>query len=251
MLLDNIQFDADVESSGDFVPSGGGSFTRNTGLYNMVVEMAYMGQSRGGAVNVTVHLKDAAGDGSHRETFYITSGEAKGRKSYYLKDGRKIALPGFEMIDSLCVLATGNNLQGQTIESKMVKLWDWDQRKEVPQNVEVITSLVGKAIRAGIQLCEANRRVNDGSGNYVDGPEKRTFNEISKLFSAKGSLTLTERQAGLTDGEFIQKWLDKNPSDYVRSTYTEVEGPATSSVVEQASAAAATASADENADLFS
>jgi hypothetical protein len=247
MLLDNLQLDNDVETQGDFIP--GGSFTNPTGIYKCLIELAYMGKSRGGARSVTVHFKQADGGMTHRETFYITSGEAKGCKPYYVKDGKKIALPGYEMIDNLAMLAAGKRLAQLNAEDKVVKLWDWEARKETNQTVPVLTELMGQAVRVGLVLREENKRTKVGD-EYVDTNDKREFNEVSKLFHAKGGLTVAEARAGLEDGEFINEWETKYPSDFVRSTYKPVAETGTSSVVEQASAAAAVDSASENSDLF-
>jgi hypothetical protein len=244
MLLDNLALDNDVESQGDFLPSG--SFTNPTGIYKCLIELAYMGVSSGGAKCVTVHFKQADGPMTHRETFYITSGEKKGCKPYYVKDGKKHTLPGYETIDNLALIAASKRLAQLTAEEKVVKLWNWEKRAEEPTTVQVLPELMGQPVRVGLTLREENKRKKVGN-EYVDTNERRTYNETSKLFHANG-LTVAEKQAGTTDPEFISDWEEKFPADYVRSTYKEVEEVA--SVVDTASAAAAEVSGAENADLF-
>lgn len=245
MLLDNLALDKDVEEQGDFLPSGG--FTNPTGIYKCLISLAYMSKSSGGANSVTVHFQQADGKMTHRETFYITSGEKKGCKPYYVKDGRKIALPGYEAIDNLAMLAVGKRLAQLNAEEKVVNLYDFTQKKEVPQTVPVLTELMNQAVRVGLVLGAKNRTKKVGD-EYVKTNERQEYNEVSKFFHAKGGLTVAEAQAGETEGQFIQDWEKKYPPDFIRDNYEEVEE--TASVVDQASAAAAADSAAENEDLF-
>ena len=207
-----------------------------------------MGKSQRGAQSVTVHFRQADGNMTHRETFYVTSGEQKGCKPYYLKDGKKIMLPGYEMMDNLSMLAAGKRLAQLNAEDKVIKLWSYQEKKEVPTNVPVLTELLGKAVRVGLTLNEENRRKKVGD-EYVDTNEKREFNEVNKLFHAKGGLTVAEAQAGETEGGFIKEWEERYPADYVRSTFTPVAED-TTSVVDAASAAATEAAAEDQAGLF-
>ena len=133
MLLDNLVLDNDVESQGDFIP---GSYTNPTGVYKCLIELAYMGKSDGGARFVTVHFRQADGNMTHRETFYITK---KDGSLHYVRNGKKYPLAGYEMVDNLAMLAIGKRLSQLSTEEKVVKLYDWKEKKDVPQTVPVIT----------------------------------------------------------------------------------------------------------------
>lgn len=58
-------------------------------------------------------------------------------------------LPGFVTIDDICLLSTGLPLSNQTTEEKTA-FYDFEERKELPKNVHVITSILGLPITLGI-----------------------------------------------------------------------------------------------------
>ena len=101
-MLDNMKEDNSIAEDGDFI--GGGSFLLESGTYDMIIDLAYFDVSKGGANSLTFHFKGPNGE-SVRETFWVTSGTAKGCKNYYLdKDGNKRYLPGFSQANAICKL---------------------------------------------------------------------------------------------------------------------------------------------------
>jgi hypothetical protein len=246
MSIAALQMDADVKTQDeDVLPSGGG-FVLDSGLYPMIVENAFLDQSKGGAMNINLWLKVKGGDKRiFRQTIYMTSGEAKGKKPYYVKDGVKYPLPGYTMADHISKITTGLPVSQVTPEKKLVKLYDFDAKAEVPREVPVVTEMVGKEILVGMQKIRENKRVNQ-NGEWVDGPEAREFNEISKVFHPDG-YTVTEKAAEAEEAKFVQKWKDANPSDYVKDSFKALPGQAASA---GATAPASTAAAAPD-DLFS
>lgn len=146
MLLENLNIEDDVEGADDdFIP--GGNFTLDTGAYQMKVKLAYLGESQGGAMNVTLWLQEVDGNRQHRETFYVTSGKAKGQKNTFTdRSGKKRLLPGMEAMNQLATIATGTPLAAQKSEPKIVKLYDFDERKELPKEVPVLTGMIDKPV---------------------------------------------------------------------------------------------------------
>ena len=62
MSMQGLAIDTDVEASDKDILAGGG-FTKNTGVYDMIVDTAYMGKSQKGAVSLNLLFKAAkAGD---------------------------------------------------------------------------------------------------------------------------------------------------------------------------------------------
>jgi len=242
-VFDNISTDSNVQSQGDVLYTG--NYTSKTGIYKCLVELAYAHESRGGAKAITVHFRSADGEMTHRETFYYTN---KKKQVFYEKDKKKVYLPGYEQMDNLAHICAGVPLTALKDEMRMVKLYDWEAKKEVPKEVPVFPELMGKPVRVGLLLKETNRRKKSGE-KYVNTNEKRTFNEVSKLFHPNG-LSVAEKAAGNTEAVFIKEWEETYPEDYVYSTYKEVAETAVTSAVEAASAAAAEASAVEDDDLF-
>lgn len=241
MLLDKIKIDDNVEQNEDFVP---GNFTKDTGLYPMTVDMAYMGESAGGAANVTVRLKEVGGNYEHRETVYVTSRE--GSTTYIDKrTGRPRLLPGADTINQLCLITTGKKLPAQDAEMKMVKIYNFQERKELPTEVEVLTDLIGQEVLVALVKRRENKNQKVGD-KYVPTAEERVFNEVNKFLYPDGH-TVAEKLAEEEDTLFKDRWVKRHGPDYVLDKYVDV-GP--DNKVAAASAAAGAANAKPVNDLF-
>ena len=113
-IFGNLDTDENIKGETD---SLGGSFVKESGVYNATIEMAYADQSSGGARNVNVHLK--LEDGTVvRLTEYVTSGTAKGGMNTYIdkNSGEKRFLPGYSKMDSMSKLAAAKGLAELTSE---------------------------------------------------------------------------------------------------------------------------------------
>lgn len=238
MSIEALKMDADVETTNeDVLPSGGG-FILDSNLYPMIVDNAYLDKSSGGAMNMNLHLKIKGGDKRvFRFTVYMTSGNAKGGKPYYVKDGKKYPLPGYTMVDHITKICAGLPVSQISPEKKLVKLYDFDAKSEVPREVPVVTEIVGKEILVGIQKRRENKRVQQGD-DWVDGPEAREFNEIAKVFHPDG-FTVTEKVAEADEAAFVKKWKEANPTDYVNDRFKPVAGATPAGIAAPASEAAA------------
>lgn len=244
--MDLTQFDTsdeEIQESGDYV---GGVFTHPNGEYTMRIDAAYLGQSQGGANSLTLHFSEVEGNRQHRETLWITSGQAKGQKNYYINQkGEKHFLPGMETANQLCLIVTGKKLAQQAHDNKMVSIWNYEQRKEVPTEVPVLTDLVGEEVRLVLGKIRENK-TQKVDGEYIDTNEAREFNEIVKFVTPNGR-TVTEARAEMEEAEWLPKWLDRfEGKDYFRDKFKEVEGAA----VNTASAQAAADSSEEVANVF-
>lgn len=148
---------------------------------------------------------------------WITSNETKGCLNYYMakdpKTGQmtvKKYLPGFELINALCLMTLNKPLRDVGTEEKTIMLYDFEQRKEVPTAVPMITELLGKKITAGVIKQLVNKRAKDpGTGKYVSITETKEENEIDKFFHFPSGLTVTEAKAKATEPVFKQKWAEK------------------------------------------
>jgi hypothetical protein len=205
----------------------------------MVVENAYLDKSSGGAMNLNVHLKRKTGGNQvYRHTIYITSGDAKGNKPYYEKNGKKHPLPGYSLADQISRITAELPISQIAPEKKLVKLWDFDASAEIPREVPVVTEMVNKEILVGLHLVRENKRSNS-NGTWVDTNEAREFNEINKVFFPDG-MTVTEKAAEAETAAFVGKWAKANTEEYVRDKFKPVAGaPASAGSTAPASTAAA------------
>lgn len=223
MSIAALQLEADVEQTNEDV-LGGGGFILDTGLYPMIVDNAYLDKSSGGAMNINLHLKKKTGGNQvYRQTIYITSGNTKGNKPYYVgKDGKKHPLPGYSLVNLIHTITTGDPLSQVAPDKKLVNLYDFEAKAEVPREVPVVTAMVGQEILVGMVKCRENKRAQQ-NGEWVDTNESREFNEISKVFYPDG-YTVSEKSAEADEASFVAKWKEANTSDYVRDSFKPVAG---------------------------
>ena len=201
--------DADVvENETDSV--GGSSGPLESGAYPAKVEVAYVKKAASGAVGVVLLLKTSSGR-ELRTTEWVQSGDAKGNNNFYVdkRSGEKRYLPGFNTVNSLCLLTAGIELYDVTTKTKLVDIYDFDLKKDIPTEVEVITDIIGKDIIVGAIRQTVDKQQKDDSGTYVNTGETRDENEINKFFRASDKLTTAEIRAESTEPAFHNTWAEK------------------------------------------
>ena len=194
-----------------------GGFSRpETDVYLMTIKVAYAGESQGGAKNVT--LIGSLGSQEYRETIYVTN--KKGENFFLSKtekdandNPKKIALPGFSTIDDICQMVAGKGLGEQTVEEKIVNVYDPEAKKEMPKAVPVLTELTGKTILLGIKKVLVNK--SGPAPDYAPTEETREENAIEKVFHPELRVTMVEaKEAAKNDKQpvaaFIDAWIERN-----------------------------------------
>lgn len=205
-IFGNLKNDG-LEKQEDRLGGGGGLF--DTNIYSGIIKVAFAGQSKGGAHSVSL-IVDVDGK-EYREICYITN--KKGENFFLNKqdNSKKVPLPGFSLIDNICLLTTEKPLCEQDIEEKVFKLYDFEQKKEVPTSIPILIDLIGKPISLAIIKEIVNKNVkNDSTGEYEATAEKREQNVIDKAFHTETKLTVVEAERGDEVGTFWDKWLEKN-----------------------------------------
>lgn len=208
-----------LEESEDRV---GGFQPLDTDAYDTTIKVAYAGQSSGGAQCVTL-IGDAGGK-EYRETIYWT--DRKGQNFYLNKNDqtKKLPLPGFTILNDICLCATDKPLAEQATEEKIVNIYDYDQKKEVPTSVPVLVDLVGKVVTLGIVRNLENKNVKQGN-EYVPTADTRETNNIEKVFHTETKGTVVEARNGQDPGAFFATWVERNKGN-VRDKRTLKEGQA-------------------------
>ena len=207
-LLSTLKSDASIANERDSV---GGSRVLDTNVYKFKVQHAYATKSSGGAVGLVVNLKGEAGQ-ELRQTFWMTSGTAKGCKNFYEdKNGEKQYLPGFILANSLCLLTVGQEISSLDTETKVIPLYNADAKAEVPTKVDMIMDLIGKEVLAAVvrQTVDKTKK-NDATGVYEPTGETREENEIEKFFRERDRMTTAEIRAQAETASFIDTWITKN-----------------------------------------
>ncbi len=187
----------------------GGYAVKPTDIYLAKIKLAYAGQSQGGARNVTLVLETEQGE--YTETVYVTN---KNGENFFLNkqdQSKKVPLPGFTLIDDLCLVTTDKPLAQQNGEEKVVKIYDYEQKKEVPKSVPVLVDLLGKEAYFAIVAQTVNKnQKNDSTGEYEPIAETRDENVIEKIFHNPTKMTVVEVKSGAQEAVFFHAWLEKN-----------------------------------------
>ena len=204
-LLANLTTDDSIENEKDVVMSGG---PMDSGAYRATVSMAYLTESQGGAVGLVLHFKTEGGR-ELRQTLWMTSGKAKGKKNYYEKDGQKHYLPGFNNANSLSLLTIGKEISSLEPEIKVVNVYSPEAKAEVPTKVECLVELLNQEIVVGVIKQVVDKTQKDDSGTYQPTGETREENEIDKFFRARDLMTTAEIRAKAEEATFHATWVSK------------------------------------------
>ena len=205
-LLANLTTDDSIANEKDSI---GGSGPLNSDLYGLKVSLAYINKAASGALGLVAHFK-TEDNKDLRQTFWMTSGTAKGCKNYYEKDGQKNYLPGFIAANALALLTVGKEISQLETETKVVNLYSAEAKAEVPTKVEVVMDLLNQEIIAGVikQTVDKTKK-DEATGIYVATGETRDENEIDKFFRAKDRMTTAEIRAQAEAAVFIDSWNTK------------------------------------------
>ncbi len=202
-----------------------------SGVYDAVIKMVYLDQTKSNAVSFNVILQNSSG-AELKEAFYIKSGDKKGNKTFYTgKDGVDRPLPGYAVANSMCVAATGQSLAKTmtTIEKKTIKIYNFDQAKEVPTERPVLMDLINKPIKLAVHQITEDKNKKNEAGQYVPSGETRTINEC-KFFGNTEGMTSEEITAG---GEALvfDKWAEKNTGKVVDKTSKDSGGGSAAAIM--------------------
>ncbi|WP_244832391.1 hypothetical protein [Caballeronia sp. TF1N1] len=205
-LFGNLSNDG-LEESQDRL---GGYQPRNSNIYEFVVKAMFAGVSDGGARSVTFIGEE--GGKEYRETFWVTN--KNGENWFPAKDkqgkptGKKSPLPGFTMVDDICLITTGKGLAEQDAEDKVVKVWE--DGKEVNKAMPHLVDVAGQKVALGVLRRLVNKNVKNDAGVYVPGPEEREENVTDKVFHPELKLTCAEARNEATEPVFWDAWLNLN-----------------------------------------
>lgn len=191
----------------------GGFSTLESDVYGFKIKAMYAGQSAKGARSVTFLGVDQSGK-EYRETIFVTNRDGQ---NYFLnKDdkSKKVPLPGFTIINDICLVVTGKPLSEQATEEKLVNQWDNEQRKEVPKAAPVLVDLTGKDVLLAVKKNIVDKTKQEGDERVPTG-ETREENTIEKVFHPELRITVVEAtEAQKKDRTpvpgFIDAWIERN-----------------------------------------
>lgn len=201
--LEETPAELDVDKVEDTV-GGGFEKIETTGMYEFTIKKAWADKSEGGAFNINLQLETDKGARLNL-TEYITSGTAKGCKNYYIdKKGNKQFLPSYIKISQLDSLLGFSRTYPKT-ELATVMIYDYNEKKEVPQEKEIVKEWIGKQIKALVV-----KKIED---KYSNPSESRTVFEVDYFLDFNTGKTRNEIVSGSSG--FAKKWLEKKDKDFV------------------------------------
>jgi hypothetical protein len=208
----------------DYV-GGGGLFESD--IYVGKIKTAFTGKAANSeARNITL-LIDIGGR-ELRSQIWVSN--KSGEVTYTDKQTKETKnLPGFNQMNALALLVTGKNLGDLDVEDLVVKLYDFDARKEIPQSVSCFTELHGEMIAVAVQRQTVDKNEKNAAGDYVPSGETRDINVVVKFLDAEKQLTISEiaefiKSLGETfdnvvDGGNLLKAIKKAPAE--QATYAD------------------------------
>lgn len=227
-----------LEESQDRV---GGFGVSESDYYAAVIKQAYATVAKSGAKALNFEFLLPGGK-VLRNTVYVTDKEGK---NYFLnKDDKtkKVPLPGFTVVDDICLCTVEKDLSESDLEEKVVNIYDYDLKKEVPTKVPVLVELIGKTVGLGVlKVLENKSKKNESTGEYELLAETREINEIDKVFHDESGFTVVEVRAELEEPTFRTGWIERNKGktrDKRKLKDGQSGAPASSKAAPQAGAAA-------------
>lgn len=202
---------------------GGGFRVLDSGSYEATIKAAYAGKSStSNAQSVTLIAQTEDGT-EYRETFWVTN---RNQENFYLDKNdktKKIPLPGFTVVDDLCLVTTNKPLAEQAGEEKVINVYDPEAKKELPKAVPMLVDLIGKKVYLGIIKELRNKQAKNAAGNYEDTADEREENVVDKIFHYPSKLTVVEARKQIQTPTFYNAWVEKN-SGQVRDRRTIKDG---------------------------
>lgn len=221
-LMDNLKTKKDIELDQDRVGGGG---LLGTDVYGTTIKYAYLSQSAGGAIAINFMLETDDG-GKVNQTTYMTS--KTGSNTYADKNGGgEKYLPGFILANTMCLLSVGKEIGELDTEPKILNLYNFDEKKELPTEVPVLTDLTNQRIKAAVEHQVVDKKAKNDNGQYVATGETRENNEVVKFFRDRDNMTVTEITAQAEEANFMDVWLEKNKGEVINRAKGASAGGAT------------------------
>lgn len=215
---------------------GGGSRYFESGIYEAVLNAVYTLPPSEGS-NAMGIVVEATMDGrKYRETFYVTN--RKGENFYTNSSGNKVPLPGFVIINDLCLCTTGKPLAQQETENRVFEMYSRAEMANVATSVPTLVDLLNQKVWLGVVKQEVNKRArNQATGAYEPINEKVTENVVDKVFHYETKMTTSEATDGKAEAKFFEDWKKANDGR-TRNRFKEVKGSSAGTAKAPASAPA-------------
>lgn len=213
--------------------SAGTTSVLDTGLYQAMLKAVYLDTTKGGTpvANAVVEINGLT------KTFPMYIAYKDTKKPVKVVNGQRQVIPGYKQLNSLAYCATGLTIDALTQEEKVIKVYDWNTRKEEPQTVLAFSELMGKQIAVGIKKVEKHKtaKVN---GQYLPTTETYFTNEIDRYYTPDG--LLAQEKATGSEAKYAVKWKEKTGQIFQEKLAVTPIAPPTGTASDMAAATAGT-----------
>lgn len=172
----------------DFIGGGG---VLDTDIYKAKVKYAYIGKAANSdARNLTLCLTMDGMDLTRQIWMTNRNGDITYKDK---KTGEDKNLPGYNQVNSLCMLLASKEVGDMDVEEKTLSLYDYESKKEIPQTVDCFVDLHGEELQVAVQKQTVDKtEKNEATGDYEPTGETRDQNEFIKFFPADKLVTISE-----------------------------------------------------------
>jgi hypothetical protein len=171
----------------------GGNKIEKSGIFMVKVNMAkQVDSSSSASKNFKIEMETEDGARLYWEAgWYIT------------KDGSMTNKDGKPNSATVHLAQVNYMLTGQKgipeLVSKKIKEYDWELKQDVEVTRMIAPDMIGKFIKVKVERVRLNKKVDsgkvgkDGYKIYVDGPEERFVNDVTRFYDAATGQTFGEK----------------------------------------------------------
>ena len=203
-LLAGLKTSKDIAEDKDIL--GGNYKVLDSDIYTGKIKYAYL-QKAANSNAMSLNLSVIIDGTEYKETLWISN---KNGQNFYEKDGKKNYLPSFTIANNIALFTAQKELADLDTEEKVVNIYNYDQKKEVPTAMPCITAFHDKKVTLAIMKEIKPKQAKNDAGIYVDTNETREVNTIQKVFHPENHKTVAECKAKADHAEFYDKWLEQN-----------------------------------------
>lgn len=193
---------------------GGGSYLMESDAYDFIIKHAFIKQAKSGALALSILVRNTNKQ-EHKEDLWFVSGDAKGNKTFFTKDGVDRPLPSYTVANNICIASVGKTIDEllATTEPKIIKQYDYASSSEQPTEVDMIMALKDQPISLGILKETVDKTAkNEATNKYEPTGETKDINRIDKVFRASDGKTVSEIKSD-AEASFKVLWVEKNQNE--------------------------------------
>lgn len=177
-----------------------------SGLYPVVIKMAYGIKSKNGALGVAFEFENEKGE-TFKENMYVTN--KAGENTYIDKQTKEpTILIGFKRVNDICLITANKELNSITMEDRVLEVYDADAKGTVKKPMPVLMDLLNQKVILGVRKTTEFKTQQVGD-KWVDTDETRTSNSVDFIFHPEKKITVAEAMSGVTEPTLYVEW-DKN-----------------------------------------